>query len=172
MLFQEGGDGESRGGQHPLFHQVQGDQQTTDSPISVQEGVDALKLVVNEGGPDQHIKAVAGVEVLFKVRHRLLHVRWGGRHIPGGLQGTARPANPVLREAEFPWALSCPSRTLHQDGVGVSNQAVAERKRRSLCNGIFDGLDIVDDILNISIGVLIHQRIEDILQCCPDPFDL
>ena len=75
--------------------QHEGDQQSSQPPVAVEEGMDGLELDVRKPGPDQHGKfVVRGVNEPLEVGHAFLDMV--GRWRDEGRIAGARPADPVL----------------------------------------------------------------------------
>ena len=69
--------------QQLAFHQVKQNQQATNAPIAIQEGVDGFKLIMDQGSLNQWVIGLAAIDVLLKLRHGILHILHIGRNVPG-----------------------------------------------------------------------------------------
>ena len=101
------------------LHKVQCYQQSANTPITIQERVDGLKLIVYNGYLYQIWHIYIGiVDELLKVTHQIskqLMVWWNITGIGDG--GTA---NPVLTCAVFPWKFMLSADTVKQYLMSVS----------------------------------------------------
>ena len=94
--------------EEPGVAQHQGDQQSSQAAVAVQERVNGLELNMRQAGLDENGKSVVGgVDEPFQVGHALLDVV-GWRRNEGRIAGT-RAADPVLGSPEFTGHHGCPA---------------------------------------------------------------
>lgn len=131
-------------GQQPVADQVKRNQQPPDAAVAVQKRVDGFELVVADGQPDQMGHGNDWVvPKLFQIAHQFGHavLVWRNeRRI-----GQVGAANPVLADAELSRLLVLAPYTAHQNGVGLTQQAVGQRQGAQLVYGVVDGINVVAD---------------------------
>ena len=82
-------------------HEEEGNQETPDAPIAVEEGVNGFELGVRQADLDQKRQIVFGMQEFFEIAERTRH-DIGRRRNEGRLvQRATTGADPVLRAAQF-----------------------------------------------------------------------
>jgi len=76
---------EERLREQPLLHQQEDDEEATKPAVAVEEGVDRLELVVDQGDLDERRDRCVLVDKSFEVTERALHVVDGRRDEDGRL---------------------------------------------------------------------------------------
>ena len=113
--------------EEPGVAQHEGDQQSSQPPVAVEEGMDGLELDVREPGPDQHGKfVVRGVDEPLEVGHAFLDMV--GRRRDEGRIAWPRAADPVLRPPELTWSHGLPTTVRKQPGVHLAHDAIRDRE--------------------------------------------
>jgi hypothetical protein len=158
-----------------LLDQKQRDEQTPHSAIPVQERMDRLEVLVDEGALDELWELIPLVQELLPSREGFLHfVRWRW-NIRRGLGRTPRRANPILRPSEFPRRRPLPSHPSHKALMQLPHKAERQRQTLKALQAVFQCRDVVSylfHVVRVTIGRaradLFHQEIR---QGCPRPLD-
>src|ERR1700722_6742971 len=122
VRFEVQAEVQKRLSQRALGAKQECDQQTPESAIAIQEGMNGLKLHVNQSGLDQNRQLVFFVvEKTLKAveaRHQPLGRRRNKRCIAG-----TRSADPVWRAPEFAGSSVGPTFAAQQDGVNFADES-------------------------------------------------
>lgn len=127
VLFEKCTEIKQRQGQEVSVHQQKSDRQPADATIAIQEGMNGLKLVVNESQTDKRGISVLDVQIFFEGIQGFLHFRHWRRHKLRVLDSRAGPPDPVLGAAEFAGSGMFTKHSLQQPGVEFPQQLQAHR---------------------------------------------
>lgn len=145
----------------------QGDQQSPDTSIAVQERMDGLELDVSQADAHQRGQLIAAMNPFLQRRQCIGQSIRGRRH-EAGVAGSAA-ADPVLAATNFAGLFLTAASALHQSLVGLAEQS--GRQRKSLGPGEFlasvgQGVDVVADYTHIvgALGLLSGFKGEHVLE--------
>src|SRR5439155_5817059 len=101
MLFEVMAEVEKRPRQRAPFTKKEGNQQTTDAPITVEKGMDRLKLRMCQPTMDQQRKRSLVVKELLEVVQGLMHLMYRRGHERGVRERASSRSDPVLAGAKL-----------------------------------------------------------------------
>ncbi|MCZ7544604.1 MAG: hypothetical protein M5R40_14270 [Anaerolineae bacterium] len=90
--------------------------------------MDGLKLVVDEGHPNQWRIIRLGVEILFEASNGLMHFVYGRRHKCGVLQQALLAALSSFGCGETPWRFMLAAHAFHKPPMQLAEKTQAERE--------------------------------------------
>ena len=153
----------------------EGDEETTDAAIAIEEGMDGLELGMGVGTVDESWKIARGVEEIFQIAKGLGHFMDRRRDVGGIFESAVGRADPVLGAAEFAGVALAATRAGHEFLMDFADEAEGEWKVASadLGEAVIHGLDVVHDFFDVFGRVLLTGLvIDDILKGALGALDL
>jgi hypothetical protein len=141
----------------------EGDEETADAAIAIEEGVDGFELRMSVSAVDEGGEIAGGVEEFFQVTEGLSHFVDGWRDVGGIFQSAASGSDPVLGAAELSGVSLTAARARHELGVDFTDEAEGEREvaAADLRKAVVHGLDVVDDFFDVLGRVLLAGLVVD-----------
>src|SRR5438874_1804341 len=147
--LEEGAQVEERRGQHALGDEQQRDEQPSDAPVAVEEGVDGFELRVHERGVNEWGERVVVQEVLpgAEALHEAVRRR---RHEGGVGERASRRADPVLAAPETAGRCGVAPRPTHESLVQLPHEPQRQRQRAQSLHAVLERDDVVGDLTQVS----------------------
>src|ERR1035438_7377910 len=140
-------------------------QQTPDPPVSVEERVQRLELVVQQGVLYEQRDLDGLVGVALPVSQERRELSWRRRDEPRRLDRGSTFPNPVLGRAELPGRPLATPHSGEQPPVHIADETNTERELAQLAESPFEGVDVVEDLLDIRTRRLAAcLRLKDVRQ--------
>jgi hypothetical protein len=149
--------------QYSFMHEVEDDEEATEPTVAVQEWMDRLELVVDEGATYEDRQGRSFVEESLEIgKHLCEQVRW--RWHEDGIGGTP-PANPIWGSTELARGSLLTAHAAKQLTVHVSEEPIAQREIPHLLESTLQGADVVRNLAPVPrLGKMLSLRREDIAE--------
>jgi hypothetical protein len=145
------GEIEERLAEDTLRAENEGDEQTAETTIAIEERVNGLELDVSEGGLEQRAGRNRIVVQEFFQRSHAIQGEFRRRRNEAGIPGTGT-AEPILRALEFAGLFSRASTAREEAGVNIPDHP--ERKRLSIGQkpqAMLHGIDVAGNLRDILV---------------------
>ena len=142
MRFQKQAEIEKRTAESPVRTKIEGDQQASNSTVSIEERVYGFELDMQQAGFDECGKAAA---LLMHEQLQLVEAFLHFERRRGDEWSVARTrsANPILRSTKLARAFGAAAAALQQPGVHFTDQAQGERERIQPLKAVHDCVYVI-----------------------------
>src|SRR4051794_26977003 len=135
--------------QDVAFAEEKRHEQSSDSPVAVQERMDGLELRVGESAVNQRRQRLAVVKKLLECVERIMHRGHRRRDESRIRQGAVRRPDPVLRTPELARITVRTAYACHESRVNLPNESKRERKLVQPAESCVERAHVVDNFFNI-----------------------
>src|ERR1022692_2166853 len=134
-----------------MLHEQEDGQQTADTTVSIEERVQRLELVVQQGVLDEQWNLGGLVCVALPVGQQRWEFFWRRWDKPCCLDGRSTFPDPVLGRAELARRPLATPHAGEQSSVHLADETNTEREFAQLAEAPFEGIDVVEDLLDVRI---------------------